>query len=90
MVCWRSTRLLGKNTDAMAIQEKSHTEPKISFVARFWLEGPEKNLVWRGHLRQVQGDEECYFQSFSAMKAFLERVSGVQVLMNGDAGDQGN
>ena len=74
----------------MASQGKSHTEHNISFVARIWLEGPDQNLVWRGHLRQVHGDEECYFQSFSAMKAFLERVSGVQVLMNGDAGNGEN
>ncbi|MCP4184523.1 MAG: hypothetical protein GY761_14615 [Hyphomicrobiales bacterium] len=74
----------------MISQGKSHTEHSTSFVARFWLEGHDQNLVWRGHLQQVHGDEECYFQSFSAMKAFLERVSGVHVTMNSDAGDQEN
>lgn len=49
-----------------------------SFVAHFWLEdvsGP--NPIWRGHLRHVQSDEECYFQDLSAMRRFLERISGV-------------
>lgn len=75
---------------AMASQGKSDKEHNNSFVARFWLEGPDKNPVWRGHLRQVQGDEECYFQCFSVMKAFLERVSGVPLSMNGDVLDREN
>ncbi|MFQ5624057.1 MAG: hypothetical protein ACE5FS_11745 [Paracoccaceae bacterium] len=55
-------------------------EPKVqgSFVARIWLEGDsEDDATWRGHVQHVQGAEECYFQSISAMKEFLERVSGV-------------
>lgn len=55
-------------------------EPKISgsFVARIWLEGePQNNPTWRGHIRQVQGEEERYFQNLSEMKEFLERISGV-------------
>lgn len=54
------------------------TEKQESFVARIWLEGAsDQKPTWRGHLRHVQDEEECYFQSFSTMKAFLERVSGV-------------
>jgi hypothetical protein len=55
-------------------------EPKTSgsFVARIWLEGElENNPTWRGHIRQVQGEEERYFQNLSQMKEFLERISGV-------------
>ena len=49
-----------------------------SFVARIWLEGNSENrLSWRGHVQYVQGDEECYFESLSEMREFLERVSGV-------------
>jgi hypothetical protein len=55
-------------------------EPKTSgsFVARIWLEGePGNNPTWRGHIRQVQGEEACYFQNLSELKEFLERMSGV-------------
>ncbi len=76
--------------NAMANQGISDTEDNRSFVARFWLEGPDGNAVWRGHLRQVQGDEECYFQSYSVMKEFLERVSGVPFSMNSDVVDREN
>ncbi len=49
-----------------------------SFVARIWVEDPSgPQPSWRGHLRHVQSDEECYFQDLSKMKSFLERVSGV-------------
>ncbi len=74
----------------MTSQGTNELEDTKSFVARFWLEGPDQSAVWRGHLRQVQGDEECYFQSFSVMKEFLERVSGVPFNMNSDLVDREN
>ncbi len=53
-------------------------ENQGSFVARIWLEGVSAgNMTWRGHVKHVRGDEECYFQDLSTMKKFLERVSGV-------------
>ncbi len=55
-------------------------ENQGSFVARIWLEGASADgLKWRGHVQHVQGDEECYFQSISTMRKFLERVSGVSL-----------
>lgn len=49
-----------------------------SFVARFWLEETSDHApTWRGHLRRVQGEDECYFQTLGEMKDFLERISGV-------------
>ncbi len=57
-----------------------------SFVARIWLEGAsESERIWRGHIQHVQGDEECYFQDLSQMKAFLERISGVRMLTGGSS-----
>ena len=56
-----------------------------SFVGRIWLEGSNESAIWRGHLRHVQGEEECYFQSVSAMKEFLERISGVPFPVTNDA-----
>ena len=54
-----------------------------SFVARIWLEGESgNNPTWRGHVQHVQGEEECYFQEFSTMKAFLERITDVPVPEN--------
>ncbi len=51
-----------------------------SFVARLWLEGgAQSRPTWRGHIRHVQGEEECFFQDLSAMKAFLEQISDVPV-----------
>jgi hypothetical protein len=50
-----------------------------SFVARIWLErGPGGAPVWRGHVRQVHGEEDAHFQNLAEMSAFLERVSGVR------------
>jgi hypothetical protein len=64
-------------------------EKHESFVARIWLEGSsDKPQSWRGHLRHVQGEEECYFQSLSAMREFLERISGVPVPENDHATDE--
>ncbi|MCP4070472.1 MAG: hypothetical protein GY742_01865 [Hyphomicrobiales bacterium] len=68
----------------------SDTQDNRSFVARFWLESPDDNAVWRGHLRHVQGDEECYFQSLSVMKEFLGRISGVPFSMSGEVVDREN
>lgn len=51
-----------------------------SFVVRIWLEGDsEKCPTWRGHIQHVQGEEECYFQKLSAMRVFLEGVTGVRM-----------
>ncbi|MCP5087123.1 MAG: hypothetical protein GY952_10020 [Rhodobacteraceae bacterium] len=56
----------------------SEPEKHSSFVARIWLEGTsDQTATWRGHVRQVQGEDELYFQDFSTLKTFLERVSGV-------------
>ncbi|MCP5073191.1 MAG: hypothetical protein GY947_07830 [Rhodobacteraceae bacterium] len=56
----------------------SEPEKHCSFVARIWLEGTsDQTATWRGHVRQVQGEDELYFQDISTLKAFLERVSGV-------------
>ena len=66
-------------------------EPEIheSFVARIWLEGESgNNPTWRGHVQHVQGEEECYFQGLSAMKAFLERISGVSMRNNDSKDDE--
>jgi len=58
-------------------------EKRESFVARIWLEGSSGQIQsWRGHVRHVQGEEECYFQSLSTMREFLERVSGVPIPKN--------
>lgn len=58
-----------------------------SFVARIWLEhSTDQSPIWRGHVRQVHGEQECYFQDFSTMQVFLERVSGVP-LPPGSAND---
>lgn len=60
-----------------------------SFVARIWLEGsPGQTATWRGHVRHVQGEEESYFQSMSAMQAFLEQVSGVPFPAMGVANEE--
>lgn len=60
-----------------------------SFVARIWLEGSSgQTATWRGHVRHVQGEEECYFQNISAMQAFLEQISGVPFPAKGQAGDK--
>ena len=62
-------------------------ENRGSFVARIWLENSsDQNPTWRGHVRQVQGEQECYFQDFSTMRVFLERVSGVPLPLR-DASD---
>jgi len=54
------------------------SEKHGSFVARLWLEGGAQGTpAWRGHIRQVQGEGECYFQDLSAMKTFLEQASGI-------------
>jgi hypothetical protein len=51
---------------------------KESFVARIWLEHGDNGVVmWRGHIRHVQGKEEEYFQDLMEMREFLARVSGV-------------
>lgn len=48
-----------------------------TFVARIWLErGTENNVMWRGHIRHVQGKAETYFNDFADMGAFLEQISG--------------
>ncbi len=60
-------------------------EPKNrgSFVARIWLEGDSvSNLEWRGHVQHVHSGEECYFRNLSAMREFLERISGVPMPIN--------
>ena len=55
-------------------------ENQGSFVARIWLEkSSDQTPTWRGHLRHVQGEEECYFQDLTTMKEFLERISGIPV-----------
>tara|TARA_B100000315_G_scaffold197387_1_gene188731 strand:- start:777 stop:1034 length:258 start_codon:yes stop_codon:yes gene_type:complete len=50
----------------------------MSFVARIWLE-PETigDMVWRGHVRHVQSNDDAYFQDLGSMSQFLARVSGV-------------
>ena len=49
-----------------------------SFVARIWLEGESENIpTWRGHVRHVQGEGECYFQELSRLKAFLAQTTGI-------------
>lgn len=59
-------------------------ENRGSFVARIWLEGSSGHPpIWRGHVRQVQGERECYFQDLSTMQLFLERVSGVPLPATG-------
>jgi hypothetical protein len=65
----------GKNTQGKyrMVEPENHG----SYVARIWLEGSDKSPTWRGHLRCVQGEEECYFQNLSQMREFLERISGV-------------
>jgi|TARA_B100000315_G_C14550331_1_gene575433 hypothetical protein len=48
-----------------------------SFIARIWLERKSNGgPVWRGHIRQVQGKKETYFQDLAEMNKFLESVSG--------------
>ncbi len=57
---------------------------KGSYVARIWLEGESADdPIWRGHVRHVQGEEECYFQTLSELKKFLERISGVPLPADG-------
>jgi hypothetical protein len=59
---------------------RKHTDEHIkeSFVARIWLEhGDNGDVMWRGHIRHVQGKEEEYFQDLMEMREFLSRVSGV-------------
>jgi hypothetical protein len=49
-----------------------------SFVARIWLErGSNGDSVWRGHIKDIHGEQETYFQDLETMSDFLERVSGV-------------
>jgi len=60
--------------------DKEHIAEHIkeSFVARIWLEpGDNGDVMWRGHIRHVQGSEEEYFQDLMKMREFLARVSGV-------------
>ncbi len=46
-----------------------------SFVARIWLEGgPEGDLIWRGHIRQVKGKKEANFQGLEEMAEFMNQV----------------
>jgi hypothetical protein len=48
-----------------------------SFVARIWLERKSNGgPVWRGHIRQVQGEKETYCRDLAEMNKFLESVSG--------------
>lgn len=55
-------------------------ESQSSFVARIWLEGgADGSAVWRGHVRDVHGDEECYFQNLYRLKIFLEGIADVPV-----------
>lgn len=63
----------------------SEPENLGSFVARFWLEQSSDHVpTWRGHLRRVQGKEECYFQTLAEMKDFLERISGVPISLKNE------
>ncbi|WP_435231834.1 hypothetical protein ACMAZE_09200 [Pseudopelagicola sp. nBUS_20] len=73
----------------------SESKTKNTFVARIWLEDTASSTsTWRGHLRHVHGDEECYFQDFPTMLRFLERISGVSVptltLTPGNRGSETN
>lgn len=67
----------------------AETENHGPFVARFWLEGSDELPTWRGHLRHVHGEEECYFQSLSTMKEFLERIGGVPFPESDNADGEG-
>ena len=46
-------------------------------MARIWLEGePDEELIWRGHVRHVQGSQEKYFKNLGELEGFLESVAG--------------
>lgn len=52
-------------------------ETKKSFVARIWLESvADGRMIWRGHVRHVQGVQECHFQSLARLRRFLEETAG--------------
>jgi len=52
-------------------------ETTRSFVARIWLESAaEGRMIWRGHVRHVQGIEECHFQNLARLRRFLEETVG--------------
>lgn len=51
-----------------------------SFVARVWLEeGAGEEVVLRGHIRQIKGDQEAYFQGLKEMTDFISVMSGVPI-----------
>ncbi len=54
-------------------------EIATSFVARIWLERvPDGKAAWRGHIRHVQSERECYFRAIGEMREFIDSVSGAQ------------
>lgn len=58
------------------------SEPKTtqSFVARIWIESvTEGQMIWRGHVRHVQGIQECHFQDLAGLRRFLEDTAGIPV-----------
>lgn len=89
MFSYLRTRLIGAGEiGTVADRGMVGPENQKSFVARIWLEGSDQAPTWRGHLRHVHGDEECYFQNFTTMKEFLERISGVPFPMKDEVDDE--
>jgi hypothetical protein len=54
------------------------TSEAISFVARIWREsGPNGDARWRGHVQHVQSGRSGFFDDLSALRSFVEDVSGI-------------
>ncbi len=59
---------------------KPDDDAAASFVVRIWMERTTNGEpAWRGHIRHVQGESECYFRDLGEMRGFVERLSGVRM-----------
>lgn len=68
------------------------TDGIASFVLRFtqkmWQDAQgEPHVQWRGHIRHVQGDEECRFTDFAEAVAFIQRYL-TQLTLNSLTGQE--
>ena len=57
----------------------STSKNTLSFVIRLWLERDASNPEWRGHVVNVQNQEEAYFRDFNLLLNFLNRHANLEI-----------